>query len=310
MVDLIKNEKMAREHLCLPLDNIYKSSVLEDRVEEQSPYVGWFKIGFGSFTRFGHDALEIVQNYGSKVFFDLKFDDIKNTIEDASEAAAQLAIEYGVDMFNVHTTAGYDGMVGAVEGVKKYVQKENIKKLNLKILGVTILTSLDLARFLETYQPLFPGLEDVDFRKYAEMKKDDNILQQDFNSLLKEHNLTDIIQREVYHLANLSVKAGLDGIICSALDLEYMTSMLPSNTFYGTPGVTLGSTPAGLDQKRTISAAEAIQNGSNLVIAGRAITDPRTPEQIKAGVEVTPVMRTDAAHKMLQNMSPYVRQVA
>ena len=81
---LTKKEELARERVCLPLDGLEylriqdekegKTSI-ESRVKELSPVVGLFKIGKESFTRFGPDAVKLVQDNGGDVFLDLKYHD-------------------------------------------------------------------------------------------------------------------------------------------------------------------------------------------------------------------------------------------
>jgi orotidine-5'-phosphate decarboxylase len=55
---LTEKEQDARKRVCLPLDGLDSLKELEERVEELSPVVGLFKIGKGSFTRFGPDSVK------------------------------------------------------------------------------------------------------------------------------------------------------------------------------------------------------------------------------------------------------------
>jgi len=129
---LTEQEQEARKKLCLPLDDLATLEEVKSLVEELSPYVGLFKIGKGSFTRFGPEVVKLVQSYGSEVFLDLKYHDIPNTVKDAAKAAAEL----GVYIFNVHASGGLEMMQAAKTGIQDSQHKP-------KIIAVTILTSLD-----------------------------------------------------------------------------------------------------------------------------------------------------------------------
>ena len=126
----------ARERLVLALDvDDFKKA--EGLVGELSDYVGVFKIGNQLFTAEGPKVVDMVNKKGGKVFLDLKFHDIPNTVACAAEAAAKL----GVSIFNVHTSGGYEMMKAAAEATEKISQKLAIRKPI--ILGVTLLTSIN-----------------------------------------------------------------------------------------------------------------------------------------------------------------------
>ena len=126
----------ARERLVLALDvdNFKKA---EQLVGKLSDYIGVFKIGSQLFTAEGAKVVNMVNDKGSKVFLDLKFHDIPNTVARAAEVAAKL----GVYIFNVHTSGGYEMMKAAAEITAKTSQELGIKKP--LILGVTLLTSIN-----------------------------------------------------------------------------------------------------------------------------------------------------------------------
>ena len=97
--------------------------------------VGAFKIGLQLFTSAGASFVRETVEKGIKVFLDVKFHDIPNTVAKASVEAARL----GVWMFNIHALGGGEMMRRTVEAVAEVCEKENLKKP--KIIGVTILTS-------------------------------------------------------------------------------------------------------------------------------------------------------------------------
>ncbi len=106
-------------------------------------HVGLFKVGKQLFTHSGPKVIDMIRNKGNRVFLDLKFHDIPNTVAKAGEKATKL----GSTMFTVHSMGGYEMMKGAVESSKNTAKQLNIQKP--LILAVTILTSMDEATLEE-----------------------------------------------------------------------------------------------------------------------------------------------------------------
>ena len=126
----------AREKLVLALDvDDFKKA--DELVGKLSDYVGVFKIGSQLFTAEGAKVVNMVNERGGKVFLDLKFHDIPNTVARAAEVATKL----GVYIFNVHTSGGYEMMRAAAEASEKISLALGIRKP--LILGVTLLTSIN-----------------------------------------------------------------------------------------------------------------------------------------------------------------------
>ena len=134
--ELTPQERTAREMVCLPLDGLQTLSAVEDLVRELTPYVGLFKVGKESFTRFGPEVIDLVKKLGSGVFLDLKFHDIPNTVKGAARAASEL----GVSIFNVHASGGSAMMAAAKQGVDEADTPEGQRP---KVIAVTVLTSID-----------------------------------------------------------------------------------------------------------------------------------------------------------------------
>ena len=91
------------------------------------------KIGHQLFTSAGPDSIKVFQDLGFKVFLDLKFHDIPNTVF----SAVSSAIDLGVWMLNIHASGGSEMIQAAV------LAKEESKNKKILIIGVTILTSLN-----------------------------------------------------------------------------------------------------------------------------------------------------------------------
>ncbi|RJQ50469.1 MAG: orotidine-5'-phosphate decarboxylase [Nitrospiraceae bacterium] len=106
-------------------------------VKKFSGHIEVFKVGSGLFTSSGPKIIKQIHLMGRKVFLDLKFHDIPNTVAASAAAAARL----GVFMFNVHALGGSGMMRQAAEAIRKTSLDENIDRP--KLIGVTILTSID-----------------------------------------------------------------------------------------------------------------------------------------------------------------------
>jgi len=94
-----------------------------------------YKVGSSLFTLAGPRAVDLVHKYGGKVFLDLKFHDIPNTVRNAVESAARL----GVYSVSLHTSGGAE-MLKASAAVKK----------RPLLWGITVLTSFDEKSFART----------------------------------------------------------------------------------------------------------------------------------------------------------------
>jgi orotidine-5'-phosphate decarboxylase len=137
MEPLTEREREARRKVCLPLDGLNTLDEVRARVRELSAYVGLFKIGKESYTRFGPEVVRLVQGFGSEIFLDLKYHDIPNTVRGAARAAAGL----GIYMFNVHASGGLEMMKAAVEGARS--AEVPAGREPPAVIAVTVLTSLD-----------------------------------------------------------------------------------------------------------------------------------------------------------------------
>lgn len=112
-------------------------------VEQLRGQVGMFKIGKQLFTAAGPDIVRHIIGLGEKVFLDLKFHDIPNTVASAGVEAARL----GVSIFNVHALGGSAMMRATVDAMNAAAERENLTKP--LILAVTILTSHEPASLHE-----------------------------------------------------------------------------------------------------------------------------------------------------------------
>ena len=194
--------------------------------------VSFYKIGLGMLTGGGLAlANELKQEHGKRVFLDMKLFDIGATVEAAVRGLAQ----YDLDFLTVH---GDPHVVRAA--------KEGAAGKPLKILAVTILTSLDRA--------------DLDA------------------SLIKPGDIRDIVLERAVN----ALEAGADGLIASPQEAA-MIRALPQAK--GRLIVTPGVRPAGADlgdQKRIATPGAAIRDGADHIVVGRPIwkaADPKAAAQ-------------------------------
>ena len=105
-------------------------------VEELGASVGAYKIGMQLYNACGPEILEEVYKRNGKVFLDLKFHDIPNTVA----SAARVVANFGVFMFNVHASGGAAMMKAAVAALKEEAAK--LGKAKPLLIAVTVLTSM------------------------------------------------------------------------------------------------------------------------------------------------------------------------
>ena len=218
---------MPDDRLIVALDvpNVMAGLDLADRLGDA---VGFYKIGLGMLTGGGFAlANELKQERGKRIFMDLKLFDIGATIEAAVRGLAQ----YDLDFLTVH---GDPHVVRAA--------REGVGDKGLKILAVTVLTSLDRA--------------DLD------------------ESCIRDGAVPDLVLER----AARAFEAGADGVIASAQEAAALRA-LPEAA--GRLIVTPGIRPAGGDlgdQKRITTPAQAISDGADHIVVGRPVwkaADPR-----------------------------------
>ena len=226
----------APERLILALDMPEHDYALEI-VNKYSDYINIFKVGLELFTSCGPRIVEDIKKKGKKVFLDLKFHDIPNTVSKAALAAMKL----GVYMFNMHASGGLEMMKRCKDSVVEVCLKKNIDRP--KILAVTVLTSLS-----------------------QEILRDELGIQYG----LRTH---------VRHLSALALKAGLDGVVASAREVEIIRNHCGKGFLIVTPGIRPSWTPPD-DQKRTMTPKDAMREGADYLVIGRAVL--QQPDPLKA----------------------------
>lgn len=151
--------------------------------------------------------------------------------------AVAAATRLDVQMLTVHTGGGHEMMRGAEQAAQETARQ--CGHTAPLLLGVTVLTSMNGAALAET------GCESN-------------------------------VGRQVERLAQLAMKAGLRGLVCSPLEITGLRQWLPSHVQLVTPGIRAGTEP-GDDQKRTLSAKEALEAGASWLVIGRPIYAAKSP---------------------------------
>jgi len=129
-----------KEKIIVAIDTIDSNQALS--LTQTIPDVGAIKLGLEYFCFNGPEGVKLISETGVKIFLDLKFHDIPNTVSGALKAILHLQ-PY---MLTVHLSGGYDMLMMTNETVTEYCLKNSIKKPI--ILGVSVLTSLDKNDFL------------------------------------------------------------------------------------------------------------------------------------------------------------------
>ena len=218
----------ARDRMIVALDvpTAAAALALADRLGDA---VLWYKVGLELFTAEGPDVVRALTGRGNRVFLDLKLHDIPNTVAGAVRSVSGL----GADFLTVHAEGGPAMLRAAVSA------RNEAPNSALKLLGVTVLTSLDGTEYPEVYRS-------ADARSRVEV------------------------------FARAAREAGMDGVVASALELEALAAALPGEFLKVIPGIRPAGTGAG-DQARTATPAAALRAGASHLVVGRAITAAPDP---------------------------------
>jgi orotidine-5'-phosphate decarboxylase len=123
------------DRIIVPLDvpNLAAAIALIDRL----PDVTFWKVGLELFVSSGAEIIQLLKDRQKRVFLDLKFHDIPNTVAGACRAAAG----YGVDLLTVHATAGKPALTAAMQAVAAGAQAAGVTPP--QVIAITLLTSLN-----------------------------------------------------------------------------------------------------------------------------------------------------------------------
>jgi len=231
-------ENLAKEKLIVALDVDKKEHVI-DLVNKLVKWVGMFKVGARLFSKYGPSIIEIIRKRGGKVFFDAKFYDIPSVVEQTAKSASEM----GISMVTIHTLGGYEMMARYKKAVERFDG-------DIKVLGVTILTSLT-------------------------------------NQELVEMGIERDVEEEVLLLAKLAKKAGLDGVVSSAWEIDALRKTFGPDFLLVVPGIRSKGKVLKIkndEQRRTLTGKEAVKKGADFLVVGRPIIQAKDP--VKAAKEI------------------------
>ena len=213
----------SRERLIFALD-VANAADARKLVEQLGESVVFYKIGLELFMGGEYFALlDWLVARGKKVFVDLKFFDVPATVA----AAVRQLRNRGVTFTTVH-------------GNQSIMEAAAEAKGDVKILGVTVLTSLDRG-----------DLDDLGF--------------------------SCDVQQLVLSRARRALEAGCDGVVSSGLEAQLLREHIDNRLMVITPGIRPVENRPSDDQKRVVSVQQALQYGADYIVVGRPIRDAADP---------------------------------
>ena len=196
--------------------------------------VGMFKIGSQLFTAAGPDIVRQIVAREGRVFLDLKFHDIPNTVAAAGIEATRLR----VSIFNIHAAGGAEMLQRTANAIAETANREGLARP--RVIAVTLLTSLD-------------------------------------QMSLTQLGITDEPPAIVARLARVAADCGLDGVVASPREIQIIRQSISHPDFLiVTPGIRSADDVSD-DQRRTLTASEAISAGADYLVVGRPILTADDP---------------------------------
>ncbi len=203
-------------------------------VTELGDAVSFYKIGLELFMAGGYfELLHWLVAQQKKVFVDLKFFDVPETVRSA-----------------VRALAGSGASFATVHGNQAIMEAAVREKGALKILAVTVLTSLDRG-----------DLDDLGF--------------------------SCDVDKLVLSRARRALETGIDGIVSSGLEAPMIRRELGDRLMVVTPGIRPVDNKPVDDQKRTVDVAQAFRNGADYIVVGRPIRQAANPREAALGIQAT-----------------------
>lgn len=174
------------------------------------------------------------------------FLDLKfHDIPSTVEKTVRQLTELNIKMFTIHALGGFEMMKRVSESVKE--ESDKLSKSKPLTLAVTVLTSHD-------------------------------------ENTLKEIGINNSTKDEVLKLAGVADKAGIDGLVCSGQELEFIKQEFGDRFTLVIPGIRPAS--KSHDQKRVMTPGDAVLNGADYLVIGRAITEAENPEHMIEQIKI------------------------
>jgi orotidine-5'-phosphate decarboxylase len=223
----------ARERLIFAMD-VPNADAARRLAEQLGESVEFYKLGLELFMSGGYfELLDWMVARGKKVFVDLKFFDVPATVA----SAVRNLTHRGVTFATVHGNQGIMEAAAAAKG-------------DVKILAVTVLTSLDRG-----------DLDDLGFACDVEQL--------------------------VLSRARRALEAGCDGVVSSGLEAKMLREGVDEKLIVVTPGIRPVENRPADDQKRVVNVQQAFANGADYIVVGRPIRDAADPRAAAEAIQAT-----------------------
>ncbi len=234
MPEAAKTKRIVRnERLIVALD-VPTTAEARALVEKLGDAASFYKVGLGLFMAGGiFELVDWLGERGKKVFVDLKFFDVPETVGAAVRALRSRPVEFAT-----------------VHGNQAMMQAAGQEKGAVKILAVTVLTSLDRG-----------DLADLGFSC-------------DVDAL-------------VLSRARRALEAGCDGVVSSGLEAPLLKRELGERLLVVTPGIRPVENRPADDQKRTVDVAQAFANGADYIVVGRPVRNAPDPRAAAHAIQDT-----------------------
>jgi len=222
-----------RERLIFAMD-VAGAEQAKDLAERLGDSVEFYKLGLELFMSGDYfELLDWMVGRGKKVFVDLKFFDVPATVG----AAVRQLRNRGVTLTTVH-------------GNQAIMEAAAAEKGDVKILAVTVLTSLDRG-----------DLDDLGF--------------------------SCDVEKLVLSRARRALEAGCDGVVSSGLEAPRLREFIDERLLVVTPGIRPVENKPVDDQKRTVDVAQAFANGADYIVVGRPIKQAQDPRAAAEAIQTT-----------------------
>ena len=222
-----------RERLIFAMD-VAEPQAARRLVEVLGESVEFYKIGLELFMSGGYfELLDWLAARGKKIFVDLKFFDVPATVA----AAVRQLQSRGVTFATVHGNQSIMEAAAAAKG-------------DVKVLAVTVLTSLDRG-----------DLDDLGF--------------------------SCDVEQLVLSRARRALEAGCDGVVSSGLEAKMLRQFVDDRLIVVTPGIRPVENRPSDDQKRVVTVEQAFAWGADYIVVGRPIRDAADPRQMAEGMQAS-----------------------
>ena len=227
------NAADARDRLIFALD-VPDAAAARRLAEQLGDAVTFYKLGLELMASGGYfELVDWLLAKNKRIFADLKFYDVPATVGRAVSLLAKRDISFA-------TIHGNQGIMAAAAAAKG----------NLKILAVTVLTSLDQAD-------------------------------------LREMGFQGDVEALVLSRARRALEAGCDGVIASGLELPAIRQAIDGRLLVVTPGIRPVENRPTDDQKRVVTVEQAFGDGADYIVVGRPIRDAKDPRAAAVAIQQT-----------------------